>query len=280
MPACRIGLFDSGLGGLTVARQIWARAPEAAMLYFADTAHVPYGEKTPAELIGFADAITAFLTASGAGLIVDACNSTSAVALDYLQEKYEVPVIGVITPGAEAAARLTSNGRIGVMATRATIWSQAHLAALRRMDAGLEIFTQECPLLVPLVEEGHVDDDLALAALAQYLQPLKAAGIDTLILGCTHYPFMTSAIKAIMGPGVAVVDPAEEVGLQVASLCPAQEGAGVAHSTGGREDTFFTSGDPRKFSPLAAKLLGRNLPGRVVAVSPPPNIAILALGKN
>lgn len=277
MPACRIGLFDSGVGGLTVAREIWSRVPGAPLIYFADSAHVPYGEKTPAELISFADAITAFLIASGADLIVDACNSTSSVALSYLQEKYEVPVIGVITPGAEAAARLTSNGRVGVIATRATVRSQAHLAALRRIDAGLEVFAQECPLLVPLVEEGHVDDHVALAALEQYLRPLKEAGVDTLILGCTHYPFMATAIRNIMGPEVAIVDPAEEVGAQVALLIAGRGGNAFAVS-GHRDDIFFTSGDPQKFSSLAEKLLGRNLSGQVVAVSPPPDITVLALG--
>lgn len=277
MPALCIGLFDSGLGGLTVAREIWSRVPGAPVLYFADSAHVPYGEKTPAELIGFADAITAFLIAGGADLIVDACNSTSSVALGYLQKKYELPVIGVITPGVETAARVTRNRRIGVIATRATVWSQAHVAALRRINAGLEVFTQECPLLVPLVEEGHVDDAMAVAALQQYLRPLREAEIDTLILGCTHYPFMTTAVRNIMGPGVAIVDPAEEVGRQVASLTPAAEGSALAGSS--RPDNiFFTSGDPSKFSRLAAKLLGENLPGRVVAVSPPPGIRVSADG--
>lgn len=253
-----LGLFDSGVGGLTVAREIFAQLPYESIVYFGDTAHVPYGGRSKEELVAFADVISSFLIDQGAKLIIDACNSTSSVALDYLKAKYTVPFVGVVEPGVRAALRCTRNGRIGVIATEATVASEAH----KRLAAGLapevKVVAQACPLLVPLAERGAVDTPEAAAVLKEYLAPLQAQGIDTLILGCTHYPFFGRLIKRILGPEVVLVDPARETVREAARLLAAKglespQGSVVHHR-------YYVSGNPETFRRNAANLLGRPLP--------------------
>jgi len=253
-----------------VAREIFAQLPHESIVYFGDTAHVPYGGRTRQELIAFADVISSFLVGLGVKLIIDACNSTSSVALDYLKAKYTVPFVGVVEPGVRAALRCTRNGRIGVIATEATVASAAHARLAAGLAPGVQVIAQACPLLVPLAERGAVDGPEAAAALKEYLAPLQEHAIDTLILGCTHYPFFSRLIREILGPEVALVDPARETVREVARLLvlrglEAPPGAAVRHR-------YYVSGDPEAFRENAARLLGQPLPEvqRVVLAEAPP----------
>jgi len=243
------GIFDSGVGGLTVYQELKRRQPLARAIYYGDTAHVPYGSRPAEELIGFADAIVAFLIKEGAEVILDACNSTSAVALDFLQAKYSVPIIGVIEPGARAAVRISKNKRIGLLATEATINSQAHQKAIARIDPEAKVFGQACPLFVPLVERGLVEGPQALAAAMEYLAPIQEQQADTVILGCTHYPYLKKVIRKVLGEAVQLVDPAGATVEEVLTLLTLKEGPLPP-------DKFWVSGDTQSFAATAKKLLG------------------------
>ncbi|MGQ9497918.1 MAG: glutamate racemase [Desulfotomaculales bacterium] len=253
-----IGLFDSGLGGLTVAEEVFRQMPGEEVIYFGDTAHVPYGSKTEQELIGFAQAIIGFLVAQGAKYIIFACNTSSSVSLSIMRRRYRVPMIGLVEPGAVAAARVTKNRRIGVIATEATVRSGAYRRAIQAACPGVRVYCQAAPLLVPLVEAGKVATPEAEAALRTYLAPLQRAGIDTLLLGCTHYPFFTPLINAILGPEVALVDPAAAT---VAAARQDMERRGILeNSPPNPSHRFFVSGDAVEFAALAKNFLNRELP--------------------
>lgn len=252
-----LGLFDSGVGGLTVAREVFTSLPRERIIYFGDTLHVPYGGRSTEQLISFADAICAFLVDQGVKMIIDACNSTSSVALDYLRAKYEIPIIGVVEPGVRAALRITRNGHIGVIATEATINSQAHRRAAERLDSSIKVSGVASPLLVPLVEKGIVDSEETYLALVEYLAPLQAKGIDTLILGCTHYPYVAHLVRKILGTDVSIVDPAQEVIKDTS--CILREMNLMAES-GRAVHRYFVSSEPQAFRRSAEGLLGRSLP--------------------
>ena len=204
-----IGVFDSGIGGLTVVRQIHRVLPREDLVYLGDTARVPYGTKSPATVVRFACEDTQFLLRQNVKAVVVACNTASAWALPTLERRFAVPIFGVILPGARAALSKTKNQRIGVIATTATVRSQAYSRAIlsRRDDA--QIFARACPLLVPLVEEGWAGHPVTLSILSEYLAPLLAGGIDTLVLGCTHYPLLKKPIRIVVGKAVSLVDSAE-----------------------------------------------------------------------
>lgn len=208
MTPCVVGLFDSGVGGLTVVGEVFRQLPGTPIIYFGDTAHVPYGGRSTGELIRFADQIIGFLTEQGAGYIVFACNTSSAVSLDIMRRKHNVPMVGLIEPGAEAAAAATGNGRVGVIATRATVASGAYERAISAIAPDIKVVSRPAPKLVPLIESARLNEPETEEALREYLLPLKAQGIDTLVMGCTHYPFLAPAIARIMGPGVTLIDPA------------------------------------------------------------------------
>lgn len=246
-----IGVFDSGIGGLSVSEKIFTELPDAQIIYVGDTARVPYGGKTSEELIGFADEITKFLIDKGCGIIVDACNSTSAVAIDFLQKKYNNPIIGVIEPGIKGAINATKNGRIGLIATEATVKSGAHKKAARLVDPKIKIYSLACPDFVPLVEAGEVTGENTMAFVTKALEPLKGTQIDTLILGCTHYPYLAKVIKTVMGDGVTLVDPANETTKEIKKLY-----------TGGtsREHQFYVTGNPEQFQKVGEILTRRKLP--------------------
>lgn len=248
-----IGVFDSGVGGLTVFRALRKRLPRETLLYFGDTAHLPYGSKSPEAVRSFALQIARFLVRQRIKLLVVACNTASAVALDALREAVSVPVLGVIEPGASAAARATRTGRIGVIGTEATVGSRAYEEALRRIRPGVRVVSAACPVLVPIVEEGWWGDGLAEAALRKYLKPLKGIGLDTLILGCTHYPLLKPAIKKIMGPKVKLVDSGEETAAAVETLLAADRMLARTARPGHR---FYASDAPDRFERLAKRLLG------------------------
>lgn len=206
-----IGIFDSGIGGLTVARAIHDRMPDESTIYFGDTARVPYGPKSPETVRRYADEILDWLLVEGVKAVVVACNTASAHALEALRARSPVPVFGVIAPGSRAAIAAAGTGPIGVIATAGTIASHAYRRAIHALDPGATVIEQACPLFVPLVEEGWLDHPATRLVAAEYLQPLRAAGITSLVLGCTHYPLLKPLLTELLGTGVRLIDSADEV---------------------------------------------------------------------
>ena len=218
-----IGVFDSGIGGLTVVAALRKILPNESIHYLGDTARVPYGGKSAATVQRYSSEIAALLLEDDAKAIVVACNTASALALPMLDEQLPVSVTGVIAPGAQAAIAATRNGHIGVIGTRATIKSGAYERALRQLDAGVRVSARACPLLVPLIEEGWLESRVTDQVLTQYLQPLLDDGIDTLVLGCTHYPLLRPAISRFLGQAVTLVDSAENCAKAVRELLVRQK---------------------------------------------------------
>lgn len=252
-----VGVFDSGVGGLTVVQKMAEILPRERIIYFGDTANVPYGDKPAAELIRLADNIAAFLVDQGVKAVVDACNSTSAVALEYLQERYDVPFVGVIEAGVRGALEKTKNGKVGIIATKATIDSKAHEKAAKRLDPQVQIIGRACSKFVPLIEAGRIDCNETVNAARAYLKPLMDQGIDTLILGCTHYPFLRRVIEEILGEEVQSVDPAENTVMELKSLLKGQINEnGVCDLS---DHQYFVSGDPNAFKDVGERLLGQSL---------------------
>lgn len=213
-----IGVFDSGIGGLTVVAALQKLLPHETIIYVGDTARVPYGGKSQEMVTRYSKEIADFLFKKESKMVVSACNTASALALPYLEKSYDRPLQGVIEPGATAAAAATQNGTIGVIGTKATIASNAYLQALQLLQPNLTIISQACPLLVPLIEEGLFDDQVTDIVLRRYLEPMLEKKIDTLVLGCTHYPLLKEAAAKIVGPDVDLVDSAENCALAVQSL--------------------------------------------------------------
>ena len=247
----RIGIFDSGVGGLTVQRALLEALPGADTIYLGDTARVPYGTKSAATVTLYSLRNARVLEARGIDLLVVACNTASAVALPALRAALPVPVLGVVEPGARAAARVSPGGRIGVIGTTGTIGSGAYQAALQALRPGAVVVARACPLFVPLAEEGWTDpDDVTVRGVVRrYLAPLADAGIDTLVLGCTHYPLLKAAIAAEL-PGVTLVDSAETVAAEVKALLPTVSGRTATHQ-------FLVTDAPEKFLAVAGRFLGR-----------------------
>jgi glutamate racemase len=246
-----IGVFDSGIGGLTVVREIFRVLPEAPVLFFGDTARLPYGPKSAETVVRFSRQNTCFLLSRDVRFVVVACNTASSVALPALQAGSPVPVIGVIEPGARAAARATRNGTIGVIGTRGTVASGAYERALRAIDPSFRVVSAACPLLVPLAEEGWVDHPVTESVIREYLAPLLDRSIDTLILGCTHFPVLLAAIRRVAGEGVAIVDSARETALALRAALPAEAGAGEVPV-----HRFCVSDVPHRFREEAELFLG------------------------
>ena len=213
-----IGVFDSGIGGLTVAREIMRQIPNEKIIYFGDTARMPYGSKSKETVTGFSKQIVRFLETFQVKTIVVACNTASAYALDELEKELDIPIIGVIKPGAKTAAEVTRNGRIGVIATEATIGSQMYNKYIQELNKNVTIYGKACPLFVPLVEEGLWEDPVTDEIARRYLTELIDIDIDTLILGCTHYPLIRSTVGRIMGDQVTLVNPAYETARELKEL--------------------------------------------------------------
>jgi glutamate racemase len=247
----RIGIFDSGVGGLTVQRALLEALPGVDTIYLGDTARVPYGTKSAATVTLYSLRNARVLEARGIDLLVVACNTASAVALPALRAALPVPVLGVVEPGARAALRASAGGRIGVIGTAGTIGSGAYQAAIRALRPDALVVARACPLLVPLAEEGWIDpdDELVRGVVRRYLAPLAAERIDTLVLGCTHYPLLKAAIAAEL-PGVALVDSAETVAAEVRALVAAVPGRSATHR-------FLVTDTPEKFLAVAGRFLGR-----------------------
>jgi glutamate racemase len=261
-----IGVFDSGVGGLTVARALKARLPGERILYLGDTARLPYGTKSAETVTRYTQANVGFLEARGVKAVVIACNTASALALDRLDTK--LPHWGVVEPGAERAAML-SRGRVGVLATEATIASDAYGRALRRARPELEVMSRACPLFVPLVEEGWLDDPVTEAVARRYLEPLLAARIDTLLLGCTHYPLLAPLLARIAGEGVRLVDSGSAVSERVADglarLALAAEDGFGPYAT---DDHFCVTDASARFARIAEEFVGRPLELELVDLPP------------
>lgn len=252
-PRSPIGIFDSGLGGLTVFKAIRRRMPGENLIYFGDTAHVPYGSKSAAAVTGFSIDIAGYLASRGIKLLVVACNTASSLALKEIRKTIDVPVIGVIEPGAHAAARATKNGRIGVIGTEATVASRAYSGVLKSIRWPMKVFEFACPLLVPLVEEGWWSDRITGLVTKRYLSHFKKTEADTLILGCTHYPLLKPAIRKAVGDKVRLVDSAESVAEEVYENLKRRNLLGP--KTAGKA-RFVASDAPHRFEKLARRLLG------------------------
>jgi glutamate racemase len=249
----RIGIFDSGVGGLTVQRAILAALPSADTVYLGDTARVPYGTKSAETVTQYSLRNARVLARSEIDLLVVACNTASAVALPALRAELSVPVLGVVEPGARVAARASRTGRIGVIGTQGTVASGAYQEAIRRERPGAEVVARACPLLVPLAEEGWTDpgDEVVGGVVHRYLDPLRDAGIDTLVLGCTHYPLLREAIARAL-PEVRLVDSAEAIAEEVRARIPAVAGRAGVHR-------FLVTDVPERFLAVAGRFLGRTV---------------------
>lgn len=256
MNTAPLGVFDSGIGGLTVARALFERLPRESVIYFGDTARVPYGPKSPDTVRRYSAEILAFLLRRGVKAVVVACNTSTAHALSYLQEQSPVPVVGVIEPGARAAVAATRTGVIGVIGTAGTIASGAYERAIKALRPDAKVVAQPCPLFVPLVEEGWFEHPAAELIAADYLDPLKRANVDVLVLGCTHYPLMKPLLARVMGPGVKLVDSAEETATAVAGEL---ERLGLLAEGGSHDHRFVVSDDEPHFRRVGARFLGEKL---------------------
>jgi glutamate racemase len=213
-----IGVFDSGIGGLTVVAALRELLPGESIVYIGDTARVPYGGKSQATIERYSVELAGLLLAERAKCIVVACNTASALAVPRLQEDFRVPITGVIEPGAHAAVKATRNGKVGVIGTRATVKSRAYERAIEELDKDIEVYAEACPLFVPFIEEGWLDDPVTDSVIARYLERVLRSGIDTLVLGCTHYPLLRDAIQRHVGPDVTLVDSAQNTALAVQKL--------------------------------------------------------------
>lgn len=218
-----IGVFDSGVGGLTVAREIMRNLPSERIVYFGDTARVPYGNKSQESVLRFSRQIIRFLQTEHVKAIVVACNTASAFALDQIQEEISIPIIGVVKPGAAVAAAATRNKRIGVIGTLGTIGTHIYKNYIQAIDPEITVIGKACPLLVPLVEEGWLKDPVTMEVASRYLKELQEKDIDTLVLGCTHYPLLRSMVGRIMGEGVTLVNPAYETAIGLKRLLEEQD---------------------------------------------------------
>lgn len=258
-----MGVFDSGMGGLTVLHECLVTLPQEDFVYLGDGARLPYGPRPLAEIRRFALEIAGYLERQGVKLIVAACNAATSAALPELQASLSVPVVGVITPEAHAAVQATRNRRVGLLATQATVAAGRYAELVRTLDAGVRLFSVACPRLVPLIEEDADAEEL-LAAVREYAAPLKAAQVDTVILGCTHYPLIRPVLQRVFGRGVTLVFSAEETAREVAETL-ARKGM---ENAAGREGSyrFLTTGDPEQFRSMGVRFL--QLPiGRVERVT-------------
>ncbi len=251
-----IGVFDSGVGGLTVVREIMRQIPNESICYFGDTARVPYGSKTKETVTRFSRQIVRFLKTHRVKTIVIACNTASAYALDELEKEIDIPIIGVVKPGARVAAEVTKNGKIGVIATEATIGSQIYTRYIKEINSDVTIYGKACPLFVPLVEEGLWQDPVTDEIAKRYLSELIDIGIDTLIMGCTHYPLIRSTIGRVIGEDVTLVNPAYETAQEL-KLMLKERGLlnQEAPKLGSNQYQFYVSDAAGKFKQFANSII-------------------------
>ena len=251
-----VGVFDSGVGGLTVAREIMRQIPEERIVYFGDTARVPYGNKSKDTILRYSRQIIRFLRTREVKAIVIACNTASAYALDTVAAESDIPIIGVINAGARTAVQATRNGKIGVIGTEGTIGSGIYTRVMKQLKPDIQVTGKPCPLFVPLVEEGLLHDSVTDEIASRYLSVLKGKYIDTLVLGCTHYPLLRSTLRRLMGEDVALVNPAYETAIELKQLL---EERGLerdgAEPLQGEKYQFFVSDLAEKFTSFATSIL-------------------------
>jgi glutamate racemase len=254
-----IAMLDSGVGGLTVAREIFRQLPEERIVYFGDTARMPYGPRPHAEVRQFAMEIIEFLHTQDIKMVIVACNSATAAGLPHYQEEFDLPILGVIEPGVRAALAHSRNKVVGVIGTSGTIASGAYEKAIKKMDPRVKVFSRPCPLFVLIVENNLSDTPEAYRVAEEYLSPLREEGVDTLILGCTHYPLLTHVIQEVMGENVKLVNSAEETAREAREVLMSQnllnhrrEGCQQAHR-------YFSSGPPGPFEEIGEKLLHQKI---------------------
>ncbi len=262
-PSAPIGVFDSGIGGLTVVRALRVRLPKESIIYFGDTARVPYGTKSAETITRFAIQDADFLASRGVKLIVAACHSASSAALAELTRRFAVPVLGVIEPGARALVAATRSNRVAVIGTNATITSAAYERAIRALRSDVEILAKPTPLFVPLAEEGWLDGDVAEMTARRYLSGLAQEKIDALLLGCTHFPLLTPVISRVLGPQVRLIDSSEETAVAAAELLRSR---GMLNPKGPALHRFYLSDLTPGFEAIGARFLGAPL-GEVVRTS-------------
>ncbi len=247
-----IGVFDSGVGGLTVAREIMRQMPDETIVYFGDTARVPYGSKSKETIITFSRQIVKFLQTKDVKAIVVACNTASAFALETVKAELDIPVVGVVKPGAKTAATATKNNRIGVIGTEGTINSGIYTEYLREIKSDVQVFTKACPLFCPLVEEGLLYDSVTVEIAERYLSELNGYDIDTLVLGCTHYPLIRHTIQKVVGDDVVLVNPAYETAKSLREVLIKEQ---LVSSKRSGEHKFFVSDGAEKFKAFANTIL-------------------------
>lgn len=250
-----VGIFDSGIGGLTVLLALKEHLGSEKYIYFGDTARVPYGNKGKRTVTRYSIEIANFLLMRyDIKALVMACNTASSIAFESLKKLYRIPVFDVVTPAVQRAASMTNNGKVGVIGTSSTIRSNSYRKKLKAIDGELRVYQRACPLFVPLVEEGWIDHPVTSEIVREYLSPLKRKGVDTLILGCTHYPFLKRSIGAYMGDGVAVIDSATSVALDVKRSFDSK---GISSSQSSKKSVYLVTDDPVKFREHGKKLLGK-----------------------
>ncbi len=252
----KLGIFDSGLGGLTVYKTLRESIPCADILYLGDTARVPYGTKSAATVTRYAIEIVRYLVDREVEAVVVACNTASAYAMDVLRKTARVPVFGVVFPGARAAVKATRNGIVGVVGTRGTVASGAYQRAIEKLSPTIKVHASPCPLFVPLVEEGWLEDEITHQVAQRYLEPLIAEKVDTLVLGCTHYPLLKNVISKIMGDDVVLIDSAEETGFKVKDYLACEDRLRERKPGG---DQFEVTDSPSRFAEVGRIFLNRSL---------------------
>jgi glutamate racemase len=249
-----IGVFDSGVGGLTVVKEIMRQIPGESIIYFGDTARLPYGSKSKETIITYTRQIIRFLMGKDVKAIVIACNTASAFALETIRAEIDIPVIGVVKPGAKVAAKTTKNGRIGVIGTEGTIQSGIYNEILSKTNPQVQVFGKACPLFVPLVEEGLIDDPITMEMVRRYIGELTVKDIDTLVLGCTHYPLLRKTIRKIVGDQIELVNPAYETAITLKEVL-LQEGLENSNAVETTNHKFFVSDGAEKFKRFANSIL-------------------------
>ena len=253
-----IGVFDSGVGGLTVLRELRRQLPGERLIYLADLAHFPYGPRYQEEVRGFAHRIIEFFAARDAKLVVIACNTATAAALQTARERFDVPIVGVIAPGAQAAAQHTRNGRVAVISTEGTFASQQYLHAIKEANPGVGVLAKACPDLVDIVEHGDADTPRADASLREHLAEVFDWGADTLVLGCTHYPLLRPALARVVGRRLRIVDSAETTAARVKRIVKVNRLDSGAADAGAPE--LLTTAEPQRFARVASLFYGEELP--------------------
>jgi glutamate racemase len=249
-----IGIFDSGIGGLTVLKELMAALPLENTIYLGDTARVPYGIRSAETVTRYSFENTQFLLSQEIKMLVVACNTASAVSLDAVKKEFPLPIIGVLEPGARAAAAATRTKKIGVIGTEATIGSGAYERSITRLGPDIKVISKACPLFVPLAEEGWVDNDVAELVAEQYLAFFRTSGIDTLVLGCTHYPLLKKVIRRAVGPGIMLIDSASETAKEVAAVLDKLKWQRPGQ--GAVERRYFVTDTPARFEKLGKLFLG------------------------